>query len=216
MTARWVSEFGGFLGLRASDFVGKEGITEADMADYRLPEDMDFAEAHFLGQYLPWNSHRNAEVAVKKGMKQLIPSPANWWIHENLDNAQTGLHDHLMYRKFGFGRLTAQISVDIRQGRITRDMAAYIVRARDGLFPQRYAGVSIESVLAGIGMTKEELDTALEKHTNWEIFTDDVEAPRYPAPASPKWWARQKPTVQRNKKSGGNTPGNSDLRASPS
>jgi hypothetical protein len=65
MTRRWVSEFGGFLGLRPADFVGMEGITERDMADY-MPRPRPAGtsiEAHFLGQYLPWDSRRNAEVA---------------------------------------------------------------------------------------------------------------------------------------------------------
>jgi len=44
MTTRWVQEFGGFLGLRPSDFVGMDGITEKDMRDYMppSPELVDF------------------------------------------------------------------------------------------------------------------------------------------------------------------------------
>ena len=77
-------------------------------------------EAHFLGQYLPWDSHENAKAAFDAGMYQSSPCEANWWRHENLDNAQTGLHDHMMYRKYGYGRGCAQLAVDVRAGRQTR------------------------------------------------------------------------------------------------
>ncbi len=48
MTRRWVSEFGGFLGLRPMDLVGMDGITESDMGDYLPPKGEHNVEAHFL------------------------------------------------------------------------------------------------------------------------------------------------------------------------
>lgn len=163
MTRRWVSEFGGFLGLRPSDMAGLEGITERDMLDYSLPDNVSGIEAHFLGQYLPWDSHRNAEVAIANGMEYVRPSKANWWPWENLDNAQTGLHDYMMFRKYGFGRMCAQISVDIRAGRITRKAAMLLVDEFDGLFPDDYMGVSISEVLGKIGMSRKQLDEAIKR-----------------------------------------------------
>jgi len=98
MTDRWTQEFGGFLGLRPSDFVGVEGITQSQMDDYIAPWHPG-ADAHFLGQYIKWDSKRNAEVAKENGMIQKLPCEANWWDAENLDNAQTGIHDYLMFKK---------------------------------------------------------------------------------------------------------------------
>jgi hypothetical protein len=75
MTRRWVSEFGGFLGLRPQDLIGIEGLSEEDLADYMLPDGAALGvEAHFLGQYIPWDSHRNAAVARKAGMRQERPA----------------------------------------------------------------------------------------------------------------------------------------------
>lgn len=154
MSERWRSEFGGFLGLRPADLVGQDGITAEDMADYTLPEGAWYGlEAHFLGQYLPWDSHHNARVAAKAGMRQERPSSASWWTHENLDNAQTGLHDHLMYLKYGYGRGCAQISVDVRTDRITRETAMEWVQMYDHRLPMVYAGVPIDEMLERIGMT---------------------------------------------------------------
>ena len=170
MTRRWVSEFGGFLGLRPSDFVGVEGITERDMADYMPPEaGWDFEpEAHFLGQYLPWDSRRNAEVATMAGMQNLgaPPCEANWWIHENLDCAMTGVHDRFMYLKYGFGRGCQQISVDVRTGWIERSRALEWVEAHDHLFPEAYAGVAFDEVLDRVGLTRAAYDVIEARFSN--------------------------------------------------
>lgn len=169
MTRRWRSEFGGFLGMRPSDLVGQEGITERDLRDYTLPQ-TDEAEAYFLGQFIPWDSRRNAEVAAQAGMIQRLPCAANWWLGENCDNAQTGLHDHLMFRKYGYGRGAAQISVDVRAGRIRREQAMQWVEQFDGLFPAVYMGVPVEAVLDHIGMSREAFDACAARFTNHEAI----------------------------------------------
>lgn len=183
MTRRWVSEFGGFLGLRPQDLVGVVGLTEADMADYMLPEGGAVGiEAHFLGQYLPWDSHRNAQAAAAAGMRWEAPSPANLWVWENLDNAQTGLHDYGMFLKYGFGRLAAQASVNVRKKMMDRAEALELVEKRDGLFPERYAGVDIADVLERIGMTREELMRTFDQFTNKALFRraiDEQVAPQF-------------------------------------
>lgn len=178
LTQRWRSEYGGFLGLRPSDFVGTDGITERDMADYEFPIDAQCA-AHFLGQYIPWDSHKNAEVAEGRGMrfspfgyggllgaKPSAPCSANWWFHENLDNAQTGLHDHFMFLKYGFGRGCQQISVDVRTGDISREKALEWVGRADGLFPDSYMGMPVQMVLDQIGMTRKHLEAAMRRFTD--------------------------------------------------
>ena len=173
LTRRWRSEFGGFLGLRPADFIGIEGITTQDMAIYEFPSDDDIAgvgvEAHFLGQYLPWDSHENARVACEAGM-QCGNTPTGQWPFENLDNAMTGLHDHGMYRKFGFGRLAAQVAVDIRSGRLTREDGLRIVADLDGAFPWLYLGVQLGTVADQIGMSVGEIIKTLDKFTDWSLF----------------------------------------------
>jgi N-acetyl sugar amidotransferase len=179
MTRRWIAEFGGHLGLRPADLVGQYGIRREDMADYALPseEKMSQLKAIFLGQFLPWNSHLNAKHAVKAGMAvpKSPPSIANIWTAENLDNAHTGCHDHQMYRKFGYGRLCAQVSVDIRYGMISREEAYDLVREYDGAFPHEYMGVPVEDVCEQIGITKEHLISVMDSFTNWDLFSRVVD-----------------------------------------
>ena len=178
MDARWTSEFGGFLGLRPSDLAnGDTGITAEDMAHYRLPPPSEMAKvtAYFLGQFLPWDSQRNAEVARDAGMMWQRPGPMNWWPYENLDCALTGIHDYFMFAKYGYGRLCAQISVDIRRGAITREDAYKVVQARDGAYPQFYLDISMAEILRRIGMTVSEMMTIRDKFTNHSLFCREEE-----------------------------------------
>lgn len=178
MTRRWVSEFGGFLGLRPSDMVGMDDITEADMAMYKFPTDGELelagSQVHFLGQYLgPWDSHANAEKAQQAGMATALPFWGNWWTHENLDNAMTGIHDLFMFRKYGYSRACTQLSVDIRNGRISREYALSELYKLEGYFPEAYMGVRLDTVLKYIGMSRAEFDMLLFKFTNYRLTTDD-------------------------------------------
>lgn len=178
MTLRWRSEFGGFLGLRPADLIGIDGITEADMRDYMLPTDdkLSPVTAYWLGQFEEWDSRRNLQRSAEAGMIQPLPTPANWWPGENVDNAMTGLHDHFGYLKYGYGRLCAQISVDIRNGLMSRDEAMEIVRERDGLFPMEYMGVQLQDVVHTLWPDLDiveawaRLHSARLKFMNWDLF----------------------------------------------
>ena len=180
MTQKWVQEFGGFLGLRPSDCIGMNGITEADMMDYMPPSVQCVAGigvvAHFLGWYYEWDSRRNWERACQAGMHSVLPTPRNWWPGENLDNYGTLLHDYLMQLKHGYGRATAQISVDIRMGRITRAVALKEVERRECLYPDQYMGMSIDDILAPLGYNRVEFDLICDRFTSKGCSIADVKA----------------------------------------
>lgn len=183
MTRRWVAEFGGFLGLRPADMVGQRGITERDMDEYLPPPADEVAAkgvtAMFLGHFYEWDSHRNAEVAQAHGMQAARPTTANWWAAENLDNAQTGLHDHFGWLKYGYGRGCAQISVDVRAGRFSRAQGLTWVETFDGMAPTIYAGVRWTEVIERIGVSPVELTKIADQFTNWDLFERDNDgAPR--------------------------------------
>ena len=173
LTRRWVSEYGGHLGLRAPDLIGMQGITRRDMQDYMLSEkakETSTLEAHFLGQYLPWDSRENAETAVAAGMQYELPTESNWWGWENLDNAQTSIHDFFGFLKYGYGRGCAQVSVDIRSGRYHRDIMIDWLKRYDGHYPWRYAGVPLGDILARIGVDDDWFHGQIRQWTNRELF----------------------------------------------
>jgi hypothetical protein len=185
MNRAWISEFGGLLGLRAADFIGMEGITREDMADYQLPseEKMSKIQAIFLGQYMPWNSHRNAQVAVKAGMRvpDEPPSVCNHWVFENLDCFLTGLHDLGAWYKHGLSRMCAQISIDIRYGLISRDEAITVLRQKEGKFPEYYLGMHYTEILRHIEMSEDRFWELARDYANKALFDVSGREPRLKA-----------------------------------
>ncbi len=155
MDQRWISEFGGFLGLRAYDLIGQEGIGEEDIQPYLLPKNIN-TTAYFLGQFLPWDGKQNALMARDHGFE--------WWdgevegsvgSYEALDNHQTGIHEWFKYLKYGYMRPTDICSLEIRRGRMSRNEGLKIVKNREK-FPLTYLGKSYEDILLKIGITAEE------------------------------------------------------------
>jgi len=76
--------------------------------------------------------------------------------YENMDNAQTGIHDYFKFLKFGFSRTTDFACLHIRRGRLRRSDALSIVRERDGKFPWTYLGYKIEDILRDIDVSLDE------------------------------------------------------------
>jgi N-acetyl sugar amidotransferase len=182
MTRRWISEFGGLLGMRARDLIGVDGITEFDMQPYMLPSDdeMDNVTAYFLGQFVPWDGLHNAVYARKRGFewyhKEVEGSLGKY---ESLDNAQTGLHEWFKFLKYGYMRPTDMASLAIRRERITRDEGTEIIDAKEK-FPYTYIGVPYDEVIDRIGVTTSEFTDICKKFTNYSIFLEDADSWKNP------------------------------------
>jgi len=162
LTSRWVSEFGGLLGLRLSDCVGMEGLTARDLEAFTFPSDMDLDAANvmgiWLGDYIDWDGWKNAFIAQQYGF-EASPHPVETSLanYENLDNYVTVLRDHLRYLKYGYTRATDIACSHIRRGRLSREEALRLVE-RAGHTPLTSLGKPIDEVLAYVGISRREWD----------------------------------------------------------
>ncbi|MBI1293852.1 N-acetyl sugar amidotransferase [bacterium] len=178
LTRRWLEEFGGLLGLRVTDLIGQEGITRKDLIQYTYPTDEELARTGvtgiFLGHYLPWDGYTNALIAQGHGFRTYDkPVEGSLVNYENLDNAQTGIHDYFKFLKFGFGRATDLACLHVRRGRLSREDAIQLVKMHDGKFPWSYLGVTLEDALREIGMTVDEFIRICDRFTNKKLFLCD-------------------------------------------
>jgi N-acetyl sugar amidotransferase len=178
LSRRWLEEFGGLLGLRVTDLIGQEGIERRHLIQYTYPSDDELKSVGvtgiFLGYYLPWDGWGNALYAQAHGFETfphvIEGSAVNY---ENLDNVQTGIHDYFKFLKFGFGRATDLVCLQLRRGRLSREDGMRIVKRLDGKFPSTYLGVPLESVLREIEMTEEEFVRVCDLFTNKKLFVCD-------------------------------------------
>lgn len=178
LTRRWLEEFGGLLGLRVSDLVGIEGIERKHLIQYTYPTDEQLADVGvtgiFLGHYFPWDGQENADIAIQNGFKVYDgPVEGSLFDYENLDNHQTGIHDYFKFLKYGFGRCTDHVCLQIRRGRMTREEGLAIVKERDGRFPSMYLGKPLDEILSEFDMTRRQFERICDRFTTKKLFLTD-------------------------------------------
>ncbi len=167
---RWREEFGGLLGLRPKDLIGRDGIEAADLWPYEYP-DVEDVFGVFLGQFFPWDGWQNALVAQAHGF-ELYPRLVEGSLssYENLDNAIVGIHDYFKWLKFGFGRASDIASLHIRRGRLARGDAVNMVQRLEGRFPWSYLGVSLGAILGEIGMDLAAFREVVDRFANPKLL----------------------------------------------
>ncbi len=178
LTRRWLEEFGGLLGLRVADLVGQADIATRDLIQYTYPSDQELADVGvtgiFLGHYRPWDGYQNALIAQANGFESYPTTVEGSLVnYENLDNAQTGVHDYFKFLKFGFGRATDIACLHVRRGRLSRRRAIELVSQHDGKFPSSYLGISLDDILEPLGMTVDEFTRVCDRFTNKRLFVCD-------------------------------------------
>lgn len=82
------------------------------------------------------------------------------------DQALYALHTYMMYLKFGFGRATQDVGIEIRRGAMTRDQGVELVKLYDNHYPEEF----IKLYLDYYQMTLEEFDAVLDKYATRELF----------------------------------------------
>lgn len=178
LNRRWLEEFGGLLGMRVADLIGMEGIEKKDLICYTYPTDEELEKVGvtglFLGHYIPWDGLSNALIAQANGFINYSKVVEGSMVsYENLDNHQTGIHDYFKFLKFGFGRTTDLVCMQIRRGRITRQDGLDTVMRLDGKFPWEYLGKSLNEILKPLNITVDEFIRLCDKFTNKKIFKRD-------------------------------------------
>ena len=131
---RWLRAFGVTGGTTADDWVD-ETLTRERLAPYTLPDDATLAardvRAIFLGYYFPWDPENSRRVALAHGFQpRAAGARVGHYDFVNIDDDLIGVHHHPKWHKFGITRSWDTLSMEIRNGRLTRDAAVARLRER--------------------------------------------------------------------------------------
>jgi N-acetyl sugar amidotransferase len=166
---KWVDEFGGLLGLRLSDVVGREGLSVHDLDIFQFPipgPRSIMPDGIWLGDYLEWDGWKNGFIAQQYGFEvHPFPVETSAANYENLDNYVTVLRDYFRYLKYGYTRGTDILCNHVRRGRLTRD-EALMLEGRIDPYPVTSLGKPIEEVLAYFDITLDEFN---REATKWGL-----------------------------------------------
>jgi N-acetyl sugar amidotransferase len=171
LDAAWLERFGVTHGTTARDWIG-EGLTERNLSAYFGPaagelEDAGVA-AIFLGHFFPWDPETSLEVASAHGFRARAEGPkTGWYDYADIDDDFISIHHWLKWPKFGFTRTFDNLSLEIRNGRMTREQAISALRERGDETPTE----DIAAFCSFTGMSSEEFFGAVERFRNPKVWT---------------------------------------------
>lgn len=132
-------------GLEETDFFTEADYDESDLTFYRPPDVDEMrrlgVEFHWFSYYKKWVPQENYYYASEHTGFQANPdgrSEGTYSKYASLDDQMDGYHFYLAFIKFGIARATSDAAHEVRDGHITREEAATLVRRFDGEFPRRW------------------------------------------------------------------------------
>ena len=190
---RWLEIFGVTAGTTASDWVDDE-LSSADLGAYTLPSEelleSKGIQAIFMGWFFPWDFQNSYRLAEKHGFRARAEGARVGHLDFiNIDDDYIAIHHHPKWHKFGITRSWDTLSVEIRQGRLTRDEAIRKLRELGDETPWDDIPLFCEY----LGIAEREYFKVLEGFRNSEIWSrrddrwviEDFLIPDFPWPEDP-------------------------------
>lgn len=173
----WLEQFQ-MSGHRLSDVV-HDGVELNSIKTLIYPSDEDVQRVGvtglFLGYFEKWDSQRNVDLCCSLGWSKNPDGPVEGAYNdvENLDCKYIGgLHDYMKFIKYGYGRATDQLCIEIRAGRMTRNEAIEALKiSSEGEIPWKY----VPDFINYLNITEEQFLENLDRFTNKAIFKRDME-----------------------------------------
>ena len=81
----------------------------------------------FLGDYIQWDPKKVYKEVKKAGFKESNSAKTGYYNFADLDDDFISIHHYLKWYKFGFTRLFDNLSIEIRNKRISREKALKII-----------------------------------------------------------------------------------------
>lgn len=166
----WFKKFGVTHGTTAQDWISAN-LSVKELTPYWgiSDEEMDNKGvlAIFLGYYFRWDPATSLAVAIKNGFKARDEGPkTGYYNYADIDDDFISIHHWLKWYKFGFTRLFDNLSIEIRNDRMTRNEAIKIVAERGDGTPQE----DIDKFCRFIDITRESFFTIIERFRNKDIW----------------------------------------------
>tara|TARA_B100001057_G_scaffold498925_1_gene607670 strand:+ start:1740 stop:2843 length:1104 start_codon:yes stop_codon:yes gene_type:complete len=173
LSKSWLKKYGVTQGTEAKDWVSKK-LTKLDLIAYKSPNwkslENKGIKAIFLGHFLKWDINKSYLTAKKNGFLARKEGPkVGIYNFTDIDCDFISIHHWLKWFKFGFTRDMDNLSIEIRNKRISRDKALKILKKK-GLNTPRD---DIKKFCKFVGISLKEFDKICEKFRNKNIWKKD-------------------------------------------
>ena len=168
-----MEKFGVTHGTQAKDWVSSE-VSEKDLIAYSCPSDEEIEargiNAVFLGYYFKWDPESTYKIAKKAGFRPRKEGPKlGLYNFTDIDCNFISLHHYPKWLKFGFTRLWDNVSLEIRNGRMTRSEALEIIKNKGDQTPHK----DIKKFCEFVKITVSHFHEICEKYRNKDIWYKD-------------------------------------------
>ena len=170
MDRAWLKLFGVTHGTFAEDWIS-EDLSEKSLTPYFGPTDEELETAGvssvFLGYYFQWDPKTSLAVASGHGFESRIEGPrVGYYDYADIDDHYISVHHYLKWYKFGFTRLFDNLSLEIRNNRLTRAEALDIILQSGEQKPSK----DIARMCRFLGIANELFYDIIEPFRNREIW----------------------------------------------
>ena len=128
---KWIKKYGVNFGTKAEDWIDSK-LSKKDMAPYI--KDNKKKQKHislFMGDFFNWDPEKIYKYSKKYGFKALVKkTKTGFYNYADIDDNLISIHHYLKFNKFGFSRLYDNLSLEIRNNRISREKAISIIKKK--------------------------------------------------------------------------------------
>jgi len=162
-----------FGGVSMQEYIDTGRYTRHDFAPYIAPKKQTLidsgVEVHYLGYYLKWDPQECYYYSVENtGFKaNPVRTEGTYSKYSSIDDKIDPFHYFTTLIKFGIGRCSYDAAQEVRNDKITRDEAAYLVEKYDTEFPNIY----FKAFLEYIDTTEEQFWETINRHRSPHIWT---------------------------------------------
>ncbi len=139
MTKAWRKVYGVIHGTVAKDWIDNN-LSLKDLSPYLWPSEKEKKKVGvreiFLGYYFKWDPKKIFNISKKFGFKPAIKPKTGYYSFADIDDEFfITIHHWLKWYKYGFTRLWDNLSIEIRNGRLSRKEAIKIIKKKSNEFP---------------------------------------------------------------------------------
>ncbi len=137
------------------------------LMSYKTPNDFKRIKVLFLGEYIKWSPQNSLKVAKKCGFIYPSNPKTGYYNYADIDCDFISIHHYLKWFKFGFTRLFDNLSIEIRNKKMTRSRAIKIIcKNFNNIKPKE----DIKNFCKFTNISQAEFDKFAEKFRNKNIW----------------------------------------------
>ena len=161
-----------FGGIKLKEYIKDDKYSLNDFAPYIAPDKKDLMQAgievHYLGYYLKWDPQECYYYSVDNTGFEANPvrTEGTYSKYSSIDDKIDPFHYFTTLIKFGLGRCSYDAAQEVRNGKITREEAVYLVQKYDEEFPEKFFPEFIQY----LGITEDDFWETVEKFRSQHLW----------------------------------------------